>query len=219
MPLDLDGEFRSLNLSVNDKQMQADGPKALARARAAQILSRKFANRDRVKAKLLEDQEMARTRARAGREATRRRWKMKTQHSPFLVDLVAENERLDEENKVRLAAEARQMRLLDKQRVALKQHVMVRALREESDLDALRREKRAIVDEERRLKALLDLEKTQTRSKVDMQAAERAERQRTVAKYDLRRQRNVDRLQKQRLLHRDLLREAADVPGECDCTF
>jgi hypothetical protein len=133
--------------------------------------------------------------------------------------LVAENERLDEENKVRLAAEARQVQLLDKQRVALKQQVIVRALREESDLDALRREKRAIVDEERRLKALLDLEKTQTRSKVDMQAAERAERQRTVAKNDLRRQKNIDRLQNKRLLNRKLLREAADVPGEYDCTF
>ena len=199
--------------------MPDDGPKSLARARAAQILSRKFANRDRVKAKLLEDQEIARTRARAGREATRRRWKLKTQHSPFLVDLVAENERLDEENKVRLAAEARQLRLLEKQRVALKQQVIVRSLREESDLDALRREKRAIVDEERRLKALLDLEKTQTRSKVDMQAAERAERQRTVAKNDLRRQNNVNRLQKQRLLNRQLLREATDVPSESDCTF
>ena len=219
MPLCLADEFGSLNLSVEDRQMKADGPKALARARAAHILSRKFANRDRAKAKLLESQEMERTRARAGREATRRRWKIRTQHSPFLVDLVAENERLDEENKVRLAAEARQVQLLDKQRVALKQQVIVRALREESDLDALRREKRAIVDEERRLKALLDLEKTQTRSKVDMQAAERAERQRTVAKNDLRRQKNIDRLQNKRLLNRKLLREVADVPGEYDCTF
>lgn len=215
----LANDFASLKVTAQDKQMRSDGPKALARARAAQILSRKFANRDRVKAKLLEDQEMARVRARAGREATRRRWKLKTEHSPFLVDLVAENERLDEENKVRLAAEARQLRLLEKQRVALKQQVIVRALREESDLDALRREKRAIVDEERRLKALLDLEKTQTRSKVDMQAAERAERQRTVAKNDLRRQKNIDRLLNQRSLNRELLREATDVPNESDCTF
>ena len=212
-------EFASLNVTAEDKQMNLDGPKALARARAAQILSRKFANRDRVKAKLLEDQETTRARARAGREATRRRWKIKTQHSPFLVDLVAENERLDEENKVRLAAEARQVRLLEKQRIALKQQVIVRALREESDLDSLRREKRAIVDEERRLKALLDLEKTQTRSKVDMQAAERAERQRTVAKNDLRRQKNVTHLQKQRSLNCELLREATDVPDKLPCTF
>ena len=74
---------------------------ALARARAAQVLCRKFANRDRVKAQLLEDQEMSRQRARQNREDKRRRWKQKTSHSPFLVDLVAENERLDEENRAR----------------------------------------------------------------------------------------------------------------------
>ncbi|EGB03410.1 hypothetical protein AURANDRAFT_72729, partial [Aureococcus anophagefferens] len=91
---------------MQDRQVMMDGPKALARARAAHILSRKFANRDRVKAKLLEDQEIA--------------------------HLVAENERLDEENKVRLAAEARQVLLLEKQRVALKQQVIVRALREDT---------------------------------------------------------------------------------------
>mmetsp|Transcript_5207 Transcript_5207/g.16422 ORF Transcript_5207/g.16422 Transcript_5207/m.16422 type:complete len:201 (-) Transcript_5207:402-1004(-) len=198
---------------------ETERPRELARAQAAHILSQKFANRDRVKAKLFEEQEAARVKARAGREATRRRWKIKTQYSPFLVDLVAENERLDEENKVRLAADANKHRLLEKRRVTLKQQVIARALREESDLDSLRREKRAIVDEERRLKALLDLEKTQTRSKVDMLAAERAERQRGTAIKSLRRRGNVDRLRKERFLNLELLRATADVPAKSDWSF
>ncbi len=53
---------------------------------------------------------------------------------------------------------------------------MLRALQEESDLEALRREKRAIVEEERRLKALLDLEKTNSHGKLDRMAAIRAEK-------------------------------------------
>merc|ERR1719171_2574946 len=138
--------------SIEDEKTDRDGHRLLARARAGHILSRKFTSRESVKAKMLENQEAVRARMRAERESTRRRWKLKTRHSPFLVDLVAENERLDEENKVRLAAEAHQLRLVEKQRVTLKHKVLVRALREESDLDALRREKRAIVDEERRLK-------------------------------------------------------------------
>ena len=190
----------------------------LARARATQIFSRKFAHRDHVKAKMLETQEIARAKARIGREATRRRWMLKTQHSPFLVDLVAENERLEEENQVRLAAEAHQLRLHRRQRITLKQQVVTRALRADSDLEALRREKRAIVDEERRLKALLDLEKTQSRNKVDMQAAERAERQRTLARNDIRRQSNVDRLRKQQFINRELLRKVTDIP-DAKCTF
>ena len=118
-------------MELNASLPAHQGPRALARARAAHILSQKFANRDRVKAKLLEDKEISRSQARAGRQATQRRWKLKTRHSPFLVDLVAENERLDEENKVRLAAEAHQLRLVEKQRVTLKHKVLVRALREE----------------------------------------------------------------------------------------
>lgn len=199
--------------------MAQEESKLLARSRAKQLLSRKFAHRDQVKAKMLENQEASRAKARTGREITRRRWKLKTQHSPFLVDLVAENERLEEENQVRMAAEARRLRLHSKQRHALKQQVVTRALREDADLDALRREKRAIVDEERRLRALLDLDKTRTQTRIDMQAAERAERQRTLARNDVRRQSNVDRLQRQQLLNLELLRKAADVPGNADCTF
>ncbi|KAJ1461274.1 hypothetical protein M885DRAFT_507163 [Pelagophyceae sp. CCMP2097] len=212
-------EFASLGVSQADKRMLTDGPGALARARAAQIMSRKFADRDRVKQRLLEDQEMARARAMAAKAADRKRWKQKTSHSPFLVDLVAENERLDEENKVRLNEENAQSRMLDRQRLALKQQVIVRALREESDLDALRREKRAIVEEERRLKALLDLEKVANHRKNDLLAAERAERQRRSAKNDARRVSNVSRITSVRAQELDLLREFSDVPPVPDNTF
>ncbi|KAJ8612269.1 hypothetical protein CTAYLR_002932 [Chrysophaeum taylorii] len=212
-------EFATLGVSREDAKMHQDGPKALARARAAEVLAKKFADRDRVKAKILEDQEVARARMRQGREEKLKRWKQRTQHSPFLVDLVAEHERLDEENKVRLDAEARRARALEKKRIALQQQVIVRALREDNDLDALRREKRAIVDEERRLKALLDLEKVQSRAKVDLLAAERAERQRKAAKSDIRRQNNIHALHKARAVETELLRVAADVPAAPDNTF
>jgi hypothetical protein len=45
------------------------------------------------------------------------------------------------------------------------------ALSEFSDLEALRQEKRAIMEEEQRLKALLALEKTKTHGKADRQDA------------------------------------------------
>ena len=215
----LESEFATLGVSSSDRKMREDGAKALGRARTCEILAKKFAARDRVKAQLVEAQEMTRQRALTSRQEQKRRWQQKMQRSPFLVDLVAEHERLDEEQKVRIAAETRQAKLFEKQRCALQQQVIVRALREESDLDALRREKRAIVTEERRLKALLDLEKTRTRAKIDTQAAVRAERQRKAARGDLRRQKHNDQLRKRREQERDLLRVATEAPDNPDNTF
>ena len=55
-------------------------------------------------------------------------------------------------------------------------------------MEALRQEKRAIQLEERRLKALLDIEKAKATRAADRQAAARAERHRRQAKVDYRRE-------------------------------
>ena len=47
-------------------------------------------------------------------------------------------------------------------------HTPTQALSEPSDLEALRQEKRAIMMEEKRLKALLDLEKASAHRKADL---------------------------------------------------
>jgi hypothetical protein len=62
------------------------------------------------------------------------------------------------------------------------------ALAEQSDLEALRQEKRAIQMEERRLKALLDIEKANAARAADRMAAARAEKQRKQAKVEFRRE-------------------------------
>lgn len=204
------GELGGLGVSREDVRMRSDDRKALARARAAQVMAKKYAARDRVKSQLLMDQQRCRSRQRTGRDQMIRKWKEKMQHSPFLVDLVADHERLDEENRIRLEAENTRARNREKQRLALQQQIIVRALREENDLEALRREKRAIVEEEKRLKALLDLEKIQSSRKVDLLAAERAERQRKAAKNELRRRRNLEAIQKNRATETDLLRATFD---------
>lgn len=54
-------------------------------------------------------------------------------------------------------------------------------------MEALRREKRAILEEEQRLKALLALEKSKKSGKESRMAAERAQKQRQQAKLEHRR--------------------------------
>lgn len=86
------------------------------------------------------------------------------------------------------------------------------ALTESSDLEALRREKRAIIEEERCLKALMDIEKSSGHRKAQMLAALRAEKQRHAAKADYRRRRFTEALENHFEREAEMLREKHDVP-------
>lgn len=97
-----------------------------------------------------------------------RQWKKRMASSPFAVDLVAETERIDEENRVRLRQEQRKARVALERKTRLKNTIIRKALTEATDLDTLRQEKRAIIAEERRLKSLLDLEKASAARKQDL---------------------------------------------------
>ena len=57
---------------------------------------------------------------------------------------------------------------MSKRKEKVKNEIILKALAEASDLDALRAEKRLIAIEEKRLKALLDLEKTNASRKEDL---------------------------------------------------
>lgn len=167
-----------------------ESKRALARAQSAHIMSKKFLQRDRLKMKLQGEQERKRQLRLEKRSKKVTQWKQKTMNSPFMVNLVAETERIDEEHHMRLDDEKRREEDMSRRQLSAKQDIIIRALQEESDLDALRREKRAIVEEERRLKALLDLEKTNTRRKADRLAAQRAEKQRHTSKREFRQNEN-----------------------------
>ena len=215
----LQKELDTLGVTKGDLAMHGDGRRALARAQAAQILTQKFSQRDKVKAKLGDEQVARREIRFQERQRKIAQWQQKTRDSPFLVDLVAEDERIAEENKVRIEDELRQQRMLANRRTAAKREIVLKALQEDSDLDALRREKRAIMEEEKRLKALLDIEKTNSHAKADLLVAQRAERQRKTAQADYRRRENLSMLVKQREMDRTLLKEKHCVGAAPPNTF
>lgn len=128
------------------------------------------------------------------REKRTSHWLKKTASSPFAVDLAAESERITEENRIRELQETNRRETLSKRKEKAKNDIILRALSEFSDLEALRSEKRAIMEEEQRLRALLALEKTTVNKKADRQAAVRAQRQRKDAKAQYRRQKYRDSL-------------------------
>jgi len=121
------------------------------------------------------------------REERVTRWQEKTKNSPFAVNLVAEDERITEENAIRIKEEETRRRTLQTRKDQAKNEIILKALGEFSDLEALRQEKRAIMDEEQRLKALLTLEKVTVSGKADRLVAERAQHHRHAAKLEHRR--------------------------------
>ena len=148
--------MESLGLSMED--LNPSGPlnsrRALARAQSAQIMSKKFLQRDRVKQEMKAEEARLKQQKKAAQKRQQAKWQQKMTQSPFTVNLVAESERLEEEHAVRLVDESYRQKDIEKRQLAARQEIILRALQEESDLEALRREKRAIIEEERRLKAL-----------------------------------------------------------------
>merc|ERR550514_1021691 len=137
---------------------------AKAREESTKIMSIRFAQRDAGR------EEMMKTRQTflAGMSSSRRerdeRWTRKLQRSPFAVDLVAENQRIDEENQVRDHMERRRQRLMSRRNREAHNAIFKRATAEADELDQLRAEKRMLLENERQLKALKDVERSNART-------------------------------------------------------
>jgi len=189
------------------------------RRESARIMSKRFVERNEVKAKIMRDREKVHRRLQASKKKKENQWRRKMERSPFMVDLIAENERIDEENRVRIEEETRRERMLLRRKEKIKNEIVLKALSEVSDLDALRREKRLIADEEKRLKALLIMEKANAHTKADLMAAQRAERQRKQVQAQYRRARLREETQKRRELETELLREKLNAPPEEAFTY
>ena len=113
----------------------------------------------------------------------------KNRLSPFLVDLVAENERIHEEHRAR-----KQKAIHKREETRDEQRLQAASRGNDQELKNLRIEKRKIIDEEKRLKALLEIEKNNAHRKENRQAAVLAEKRRHDAKIEMRREKNMQRL-------------------------
>jgi hypothetical protein len=157
------------------------------RRESAMIVAKNSIAREKTKEDMFELRQQKINILAATREERNQKWLKKTKNSPFAVDLVAEEERIYEENQIRMKESKARETTVAKKREDVKNNIILRALSEFSDLETLRKEKRAILEEEGRLKALLALEKTTVHGKADRLAAERAQRQRQQAKLSHRR--------------------------------
>jgi hypothetical protein len=88
-------------------------------------------------------------------------WALRLAASPLAVDLVADSERIEEETHVRDARERERRHAAERKRRRIKSDIIVKALAEVPLLDEARRQKRELIDEEKRQKALRDVRRVE----------------------------------------------------------
>lgn len=181
-----DIKYAKKNLPPGAPRVSPDR-KVWVKRESASLFARNLLERDKTKEKMFSERSEQLALKTIEREKRQEKWLKKTKTSPFAVDLVAEDERIYEENQIRMKEEADRRRRVEDRRAKAKNDLILKALSEFSDLEALRREKRAIMEEEQRLRALLSLEKVTQNQKGERLAAERAQRQRAAAKNTHRR--------------------------------
>lgn len=183
-----------------------------SRLESSRILSQRYTERHEVKKGMLNERKSFEKKVRNNRVTKEYQWQKKMERSPFLVDLVAENERIEEDIRVRLKEESRREKRLDVGKMKVMNEIVLKALAETNDLEALRQEKRLIANEEKRLKALIDLERAKTHKKQNMVDAQRAEKQRKSMQAKARRKEVLEQRLAERRYEEELLREKLDLP-------
>merc|ERR1719253_1244813 len=137
---------------------------AKAREESTRIMSFRFAQRDAVKEDLVRSTVVYRRELLLSKRERDQRWSRKLARSPFAVDLVAEDQRIDEENRVREKILQRKGKLLAGRHNEAHNAIFKRAVVESDELEVLRREKRILLQNEKQLKAMRDVERTNART-------------------------------------------------------
>jgi hypothetical protein len=190
--------------------------------RESQMISQKY-NQERLEyKKQLEDESERRYKARELRKKQMLlKWSKKLDKSSFLIDQVAESERIDEEQRVKLEEEARRMKLFEERKQRIKTEIILKALAESNDLEQLRQEKRLIQEEERRLKVQQELEKRSLGNKKEDIIRAAAEERRRRNEQQFMQQRNRLAIQQQEeerrreaILMKMQMKYGDSIPGE-----
>jgi len=154
---------------------------AKAREESTKIMSIHFALRDAVKNDNAQERKQYVDKMLQTQRARDERWGRKLQRSPFAVDLVAENQRIDEENRVSDHIEKRRQRILAKRNRETHNAIFKRATAETDELEQQRAEKRMLLENERQLKALRQVLKSNARTAQILQERKRQQMQKQQA--------------------------------------
>ena len=162
------------------------------------MLLKQTKERERIKNIMLEKELRIRSLKAVSKKKSSNAWQDKLKTSPFLIDLAAESKRVREQNILRETEDTKRQRLLEKRKQKLKDSIVEQAISQHSQLEELRVEKRKVLlvrvcfiklfslwyhikmkyfmQEEKRVKALLDLERTKLKAFEEALVAQKAEK-------------------------------------------
>eukprot|EP00760_Papus_ankaliazontas_P018516 PhM_4_TR17522/c0_g1_i1/m.71702 len=106
-------------------------------------------------------------------------WNRRMEKSPFLVDLVADHERVEEEQYVREREQKHRMAVAEKKKRKLRNEIIVKALAEVPVLEEARRQRKQLLEEQKKENALREVQRVESvqMKKLKQQTALDADRQ------------------------------------------
>lgn len=150
---------------------------ARAREQSTHIMNMHYARREAVRTEMERERRKYLERLSHSQREREDRWAKRLAKSPFAVDLVAENERILKENRIRDQMEQQRQRCTTRRTREAHNAIFKRATAETDELDYLRAEKRYLLTSERQLRALRDVERSNARTAQVLQRRQHALRE------------------------------------------
>eukprot|EP01010_Urceolus_cornutus_P000925 NODE_1436_length_917_cov_226.927419_g1108_i0.p1 GENE.NODE_1436_length_917_cov_226.927419_g1108_i0~~NODE_1436_length_917_cov_226.927419_g1108_i0.p1 ORF type:complete len:254 (+),score=56.32 NODE_1436_length_917_cov_226.927419_g1108_i0:89-763(+) len=160
------------------RKHERSGKKAATNETTSKIYTQRLNERKFLKAQYEFDREKRIAEQTIYKKEKTSEWKSRFATSPFLVDLVADNERIEEEMAVKLQEERRQQLQQEAKRKKMKNEIIVKALSEPPVLEQARAQKRLQLEEEKRKKAQTEIARVEHMYEVEQKRKEDEQRQR-----------------------------------------
>lgn len=152
--------FTERSKSVQRKQQRAES-KVHTSNRTAELNEQRENERKYLKAQYEFEREKKLAERAIYQKERNVQWAQRLAASPLAVDLVADNERIEEENFIREREERRKHLLAERKKRKLKNQIIVKALAEVPLLEEARRQKKEMIANEKREKAIRDLQRVE----------------------------------------------------------
>mmetsp|Transcript_4468 Transcript_4468/g.12525 ORF Transcript_4468/g.12525 Transcript_4468/m.12525 type:complete len:190 (-) Transcript_4468:93-662(-) len=147
----------------NSRLMRRLGHNARANEGRAKLEAHNFVHRERSLNTMKELDRSLKEAVRAAHEERVQRWTEKLSSSPFHVDQWAQDEAKYHQSKKLLVLERKNKARMERQQQEAHNLILDRASADIDELEMLRAEKRRLVENTKKLKAMKDVEKTNSR--------------------------------------------------------